>query len=399
MNTPIRAGPRLAATAPPASLLLAFLLAPLANGDDASPVPSPLELELAAPRSGERVRLLVPLVEVRGRAGRAPLFDSDVVLAIDQSNSTLLASGLDVDGDGRVGRTRRWAKDGGGYGEPPRSWTSDPGDTVLAAELATTRALVGGLALRGSRIGVLTFTDASRVRAPVGAPAAAGDAVAKIRPIEDWTGTNLARALQTADAMLAAAAAPSGVDRPRAILLFSDGRPSAPDRKYWASRRALQVAGELAARGVRIWTVAFGEDSDPEYLARLAQAGGGDRIALAELRALASEPGRPRLEAQSLVIENRTTGSLARAVRSFADGRFDGILELAEGENVVEVRAVLADGRSASARRVVHYERPETVTEEDRRNVARWLVELRERTRQIDGRESPSQVDRERSGG
>ena len=77
----------------------------------------------------------------------------------------------------------------------------------------------------------------------------------------------------------------------------------------------------------------------------------------------------------------------ARAILLFSDGRFDGFVPLARGENILEVRALLADGRSQRIRRVVHYEQPEAETLEDRRNTAGLLVELRHRTREIGGTE------------
>ncbi len=74
-------------------------------------------------------------------------------------------------------------------------------------------------------------------------------------------------------------------------------------------------------------------------------------------------------------------------MRVFSDGRFDGLVPLARGENILEVRALLADGRRQRIRRVVHYEQPEAETLEVRRNTAGLLVELRHRTRGIGGTE------------
>jgi hypothetical protein len=342
-------------------------------------------IELVAPSSGEKIRRLVPLALVKGRVGWLELFDSDVVLAIDQSNSALLASGLDVDGDGNVGRTRSWAKNGGGKGTAHQRWTSDRGDTVLAAELAAANALIEGLAARRNRLALLTFTDAVRVRAGLGDPAAARAALARIRPVVDWTGTNHARALAISDDLLGSPEPEDARSRLRAVLLFSDGRPTAPDGDYWSSQRALRRARELGERGIVVYTIAFGEDSDPEYLDRLARASGGALLSPRDLRALASEPPRTRSEPHELVVENLTAHDAARAVRTLPDGSFDAIVPLVEGENVLEVRALFAGGLRATARASVRYERPDPATEADRRDAARWLLLLRERTREIGG--------------
>ena len=363
-----------------------------ATGADADlPLPTPgaaperADLELLEPSSGARIRRLVPLTLLEGRIVRPLLFDSDVVIAIDQSNSALLASGLDVDGDGTLGKSRSWAKNGGGKGESHRRWTSDHGDTVLAAELALANALIDGLAARGNRVGVLSFTDSVRVRAGVGDPAVARSALGKIRTIVDWTGTNHARALAIAEDLLTDSARTSMANRPRAIVLFSDGRPTVPTGEHWASKLALAVAGKLGTRGIAVFTVALGEDPDPEYMAELATTSGGSPVSLQDLRVLASEPGHRHMEPLELEIENLTAQNVARAVRTFPDGSVDAIVPLAEGENVLEVRALFVDGRRASARSVVHYERPDPATEDDRRDAARWLMRLRERTREIGG--------------
>ena len=363
----------------------ALLVAGSTAADLPAPAPEGADLELLEPSSGTRIRRLVPLALLQGRIGRLLLFDSDVVIAIDQSNSTLLASGLDIDGDGKVGKTRSWAKNGGGYGESKRRWTSDHGDTVLAAELALANVLVSGLSARGNRIGVLTYTDAVRVRSAVGNPELAHGALGRIRSIVDWTGTNHSRALDISADLLDSAARSSDGSRRRAVVLFSDGRPTVPNGEHWASTRALRTAEELATRGITVFTVALGEDQDADYMAELATASGGSPVSLADLRELAGGPGHPHMEPLELEIENLTAQDLARAVRTFPDGSFDAIVPLSEGENVLEVRALFVDGRRASARSVVHYERPDPATEADRRDAARWLMLLRERTREIGG--------------
>jgi hypothetical protein len=345
---------------------------------------TPLELEVEAPASGERVRLLVPLAEVRGRAGRATFSASDVVVAVDASTSSLLASGLDVDGDGSAGRSRGWAEETGRFPKPSRSWTTDPDDTVLSAEILVARLMIQGLGARDNRLGVLSFSSRPTVRAPVGPPAAALAALAGIEGVDDREGTDLARALRSASTLLRAASASGAGDRPREILLFSDGEPSVPHGEHWAARRAIQVARELAEEGVRVWTIAFGTSPDREYLDELARAGGGERIALEQLGPLLDEPGLTTLRPEELSIENLTTGQKARALRTFRDGRFDAYVPLVEGDNLLQVEAVLADGQRTRERLRVRYERPAEETEADRLEAARLLVELRRRSTEIE---------------
>src|SRR5258706_107070 len=61
-------------------------------------------LEVDVPRSGDAVHEPINLVEVRGWAGTGLRGKHDVVIVLDRSGSTFRASGVDVDGDGIVGR-------------------------------------------------------------------------------------------------------------------------------------------------------------------------------------------------------------------------------------------------------------------------------------------------------
>lgn len=359
-----------------------LLVALGARADPPPPAATPSAPELFVASSDAHVRRIVPLALLRGRVGGMRIVDADVVVAIDQSSSALLASAIDVDGDGTVGKTRFWARDGGGYGEPHRQWTSDRGDTVLAAELWLARSAIAELGALRNRIGLLSFSDSVQLRAPVGDPATALAALDGIRPVEDWTGTNLARALESAAWLLARAAPSSGEGRRRAILLFSDGKPNAPDGEHWATQRALELSRRYGELGLAVFTVALGEESDPAFLNELAAASGGSRLRAEDLAAQASQAQGSRVP-QELVIENLTAKASARAVRSYPDGSFDAIVPLAEGENTVEIRALFPDGERAVARSVVHYERPDPVTEADRREGERWLALMRERTGEI----------------
>jgi hypothetical protein len=327
------------------------------------------------------------LALVRGRIGGFWLNDCDLVIALDRSNSALLASGQDIDGDGAIGRNRHSVKSDHGYGEPHRTWTDDRGDTIFAAEIAAATGLVESLLDRKNRVGILSFTDVAHRRAPVGDPRAARAALAAMRPSLDheWSGTNLARALAIAGTMLDSAppALPKG--RPRSILLFSDGRPTQPGGTHWASLEAIAAARELGERGVAVYGVAIGEVSDPEFLAELATASGGGLLSLEDLRTLAlKRPPRPGDELV-LAIENLTARRRAHDVRTFPDGSFDGLVPLIEGENLLEIRAVLEDGRGWSERRVVRYEPSDAATPPADASVEERLRELRDRRREERG--------------
>ncbi|MEE2672938.1 MAG: vWA domain-containing protein [Myxococcota bacterium] len=233
------------------------------------------------------------------------LSESDVVLVLDQSTPGLLASGLDVDGDGVVGRTHTWVTEKNPFSRPPSSWTSDPDDTIRELQMQIARALVPRLAARGDRVGLLAFiqraeqhqltrtrhVDRPTIEAPVGGPEAVLSALDEIPPPQARRRFDLARALKLAEGLLAAAPG-AEPDRPRAILLLSLGRPSAPDGIHWASQRALETARRLGAGGTQIWAIPFG-GADVSFLTDLTDGTGGRVVPLAQLAQLLAAARAP----------------------------------------------------------------------------------------------------------
>jgi len=383
--------------APPAWIPLLALL-----GACASPPPPPaagpdpgshgLELLVVSPHGEAEIRNSAALVEVSGRVGQDWLMRADVVIGIDLSNSALLASGVDVDGDGRLGRTHHFAEDGGGLGRVPSSWTSDPDDTIARAELETARHLIRGLGSPDLRIGIFTYTEEPKTRALLGAPARALASLDEIAFVEDWTGTNVARALRHAGDLFLAVPRLEGTERPRVVFLLSDGRPTVPQARYWAAREAIEAARELSERHIAVCVLGFGEgivsEDDPEpddiaFLEELARVTGCQSFPVMEPRMFRFDRA-PRDEPPAeLALRNLTSGAAGRAVRLLEGGLFDGFLDLVPGENEIEVSVRLADGRELRTRRVVRYAPAEVEGEEERRETARLLLRLRERAGQL----------------
>ncbi len=357
-----------------------------------APAEETLWLAVERPTEDQRVRLSAPLVEVRGRAligepdesgsgaGIQELVSADVVLALDLSNTSLMAMGVDVDGDGKVGRDRRVL-----YGWPRRSyrsWTTDPGDTIIHSELLAARTLVHRLGERRARLGVLTYTGKARARAEVGSPEQAILELERIRIKVDWTGTDISRALRLARDMLLDAPRKRGPSRPRIVVLFSDGKPTVPRNEYVAERSALRAARELIEDGVQVYALAFGEDAreEPGVLQEIAEVTGGRFVEVEDPERVLEELAKVEfVKPAGLLIRNLTTEQVARAVRVFTDGSFDGFVPLALGWNRLEVSAIGPDGERARIERRVFYDKPEVESLEDRRRAARMLVELRHR--------------------
>jgi hypothetical protein len=226
-------------------------------------------------------------------------FESDVVIVIDQSTLALLASGIDVDNDGVVGRNREWVgREQITPSAPGWSWTTDSDDTVEALQRELASSLVGRLAERGNRIGLASFAlraalrgtsivryyDKPHILVPVGPPDRVLAALEDFPSIQEQRRTDLARLLPLA-AELLDEASKSAPTRPRAILLLTVGGPTAPDGLHWASRRAIETARGLGERDIEIWAIPLG-DTDVHYLRELTESSGGGVVALDQLDSL-----------------------------------------------------------------------------------------------------------------
>ena len=335
-------------------------------------------LDVDAPRPGQQIRGLAPWVEVRGRGGLWESTHHDVVVAIDDSASTLLPTGIDLDGDGEVGKQRR------PRGMDPDSASSDPDDTVIRAELEAAKVLIRQLDGRTTRVAVVTFAAAGKVLAPLGTPEAALAALEAYEVHVDTSGTSLANGLVMA-AQEFFENRDIGVRRQRSVVLLSDGQPTVPSVRQ-GKRDALEMAEELGDLGVPIHAYALGEEAleDPEFYAGLGERSGGTFVAVRNPADVVGELAAVRFTGlREVTLTSVTLERSGRAVRVFPDGSFDGFVPLVQGENVIEVRATVDGGRTLSEQRTVLFERPEEPQPEDRRRAERLRLDLQERAVEI----------------
>jgi hypothetical protein len=298
-----------------------------------------------------------------------------------------------VDGDGANGRTDPVllgqlgdeAALPAGLAERLRSEDFD--DSVLAAELAATRALLARLdAGPRYRVGLVAFSDQAHVLAKVGSSPAelerAQRALLSQFP-RYLRGTNFGDAVATAQLALqpesngAALGPPAGTAQ--SILLLSDGAPTLPPHGDRARQHALYAATAAGAAGIRLFTFDLSRDATggSSVLAEMASRSGGrfERLerpgdAIARLR-------RTDLSGLDQVrVVNETNGAPARALRTFPDGSFDGFVEVAPGRNRIVFRATTTDGRSAEAERIV--------VRTGSGDAAALVRELRKRTRETE---------------
>jgi hypothetical protein len=349
-------------------------------------------ITIDAPAEGATVTL--PLVEVRGRAVPGGAAANDLVIAIDLSDSVVLPSGWDVDGDGPGGRT-----DAAGFAGDPafaaRARAADLDDSVLMAELTAARALLDRLDLTRDRVALVAFSDEARLLAPLGSSRAQLDVALDglARGVDGWLrGTNFGDAIAVAQRALgddpeALARGETGglPGRRRAILFLSDGEPTLPAGRDMPRQHALWSAGAAAAAGIQIHAFALGETARPglDVFAELAARSGGrfERLERAG-DAIARLPQSDLVGLAVLRVANATTGRPARALRRFPDGSFDGFVELAPGANRIRVDAEANDG----ARDAVELGVVRAATGPDTAGAATLLDELRRRTREVEMR-------------
>ena len=331
-------------------------------------------LDVATPPDGEQRRGGSGWVEVTGRGGLSEASLHDVVIAIDESPSTLSPTGTDVDGDGAVGRRMSLS------GMHPDSACTDPGDTVIRAELEAARVLVGQLDERTTRVGIVTFAGGTRVLAPLGPPAAAKLALETYEVHVDPTGTSLANALAGSMEELFEHRE-LGSRRQRTILLLSDGQPTVPSEAR-GKRDAAELADELGRLGIPVHTFALGKTAleDPEFYRSLAERSGGSFVPVGRPAEIVGRLADVRFTGlQAVEIRNESSGEAGRAVRVFPDGSFDGYVALIEGGNRIGITASVEAGRTLTETRTVFFEHPAEPTPEDRRAADELRKELETR--------------------
>jgi Flp pilus assembly protein TadD len=336
-------------------------------------------LDVELPRDGEQVRGLSSWVVARGQGGLWESALQDVIIAIDESPSTFLPTGSDLDGDGEIGQERTMNL------LDRRQASSDPDDAVIHAELLAARALIRQLDPLTTRVGILTFSDESHVLAPLGTPDAALAWLDEYEIRVTSTRTSLSAAL---DGSLEAFFDYREPDtrRQRTVLLLSDGRPTSPSKEI-GKLLALAAADRMGEVGIPVQAYALGKTAleDPDFYRGLAERTGGKFIPLENPADVVAEFANLRFTGlRDVEIESSPIGQQGRAVRVFPNGSFDGYVPLAEGKNQITITGVMEDGQKVSATRTVYYERPKNPSPADELAAQQLRDTLQERKLEIE---------------
>jgi hypothetical protein len=325
-------------------------------------------LVVDAPSESES-RVHGELLEVRGNGGARRGSGHDLVIAIDVSESTLEGTGIDLDGDGPLGRTdpALLARLEGELGDASLVKRlrdrQDFDDTVLAAELDAARVLAQRLDPARFRVAILAFAEQAQVLAPLGSSREhLEEALRGLH--QDFhlklAGTNFAEAVERAHEILRPE--PGVVDdRLRSIVFLSDGAPTRPVYGDRAERYALTAAMAAALDGIHLYAFAIGPEAEAglQIMERMAIWTGGRLETVSRPALVVSALRRLDLVGMAAVtVVNETTGVEARALRTFPDGSFDGFVELASGRNRLRFAARGRDGSVHEVERWVTYEPP-----------------------------------------
>jgi len=292
----------------------------------------------------------------------------DIIIVIDTSGSTNDPTGVDVDGDGEVGAPLRGASP-----TSPNFGSTDPGDSILAAEVAAAGKLLGGLDPRSTRVGLVTFAGELVVTRPgfLG-PTRVHRAALTEEPLTfDYKRvrraltdvhergargmTHMAAGVDQASVELlglAGSLSRAAPDSEKIVLFFTDGAPTLP---HWDSEvgnvsAVLQSAQRARRAGVRIHSFAIGPEALEGPISTVEMAAITDGL-FTPVR----HPGRlvQFIEGVSFAniaevkVRNISSGESAFQARIHADGSWDALVPLQEGENRFEVSARSSDGAEA----------------------------------------------------
>jgi len=395
--------------------------------------PTRVSLDVEHPASGAVVGDAACGVFVAGKAMalQGPLRRFDVVLVIDTSRSTVDPTGADINGNGVVGRPRL-----GRLGSMFDAGSTDPGDSILAAEVAAARQLLRSLDPRSTRVAVVAFAGdppgsggnlfSSRPRAPAVTLEPLTDEYDRVdRALnfllsqEPEGSTHMAAGVDQATIELIGLRGALSDPDPGAekvVMFFTDGQPTlpyGPGAEADNVRAVLRAADRAQRASIRIHSFAIGPDALQGPIATVEMALRTDGFFTpvrhpGDLVDVVDEVSFTRL--QSVSVRSLTAGRDAEILRTTADGSWSALVPAEPGPNEIEVVARAQDGTEVRERMVVSYDPesesapvPEELTarrnrllEDCLRNLKRVRLETEEKRAEEIRRELLVEIERER---
>lgn len=332
----------------------------------------PVTISIEYPQDGATFGGTESTAFLAGRAlvPRSEGLTTDVVFVMDVSGSTSAPSGADVNGNGVIGAPPDSAADG-----LFALGSADPGDSILAAEIAAVRRLLSRLDRRYTRVALATFSGQMLDYGVL----AENPAVSEIALTTDYDdlqraldrvfargasgGTFMAAGVDQATNELLGqhgAFSRSEADSQKVIVFLTDGIPTLPfegddPRNTITVMRAAERARNANAR---IFSFGVGEEAleGPLALLELARITDGAFTPVRDPALLSDIFGEVEFaEVEELSIRNASLGAAALATEIGADGSFSAFVPLRTGRNEIEVTARASNGRSTTERVTVHF--------------------------------------------
>jgi hypothetical protein len=329
-----------------------------------------VQLEIEYPPEGAVIGSSACGVFVAGRALalRGELQKFDVAIVIDTSASTGGPSEADINGNGVIGKIY-----GGAFGSVFGAGLSDPGDSILAAEVAAARQLMRGLDPRSTRVAVIVFAGEQEQQGGVIFGGSASKPALTIQALTN----EYERVERALDAVLAQGPAglthiAAGVDQAtvelmgikgalsrkdptseKIVLFFTDGVPTLPYGAQFEAenvRAVLRAAGRSQYSDIRTHSFAIGPEAldGPIATVEMARRTGGYFTPVRHPGMLAEAVETVDFaNLDEVVLKNTTNGKLADPFRLTADGTWSGFLALEKGENRLAATARADDASKA----------------------------------------------------
>jgi hypothetical protein len=276
---------------------------------------------------------------------------------------------MDVNGNGVVGDAQLPL-----VGSVLGIGSTDPGDSVLAAEVAAARQFLSRLDPRFTRVCVVSYAgrdigtefyeqiDPDSVLTEVPLTSEYRDverALSRILSRGPEGNTYMSGGVDQAIAeLLALKGSFSTPDRSaeKLIVFLTDGMPTMPRGNPHAA--VVRAARRAKRAGIRVFSYGIGEDAleDPTTIAQLAEITRGTFTPVRDARKLGDLVAQVDLAGvDSVTLENVTTKQPAHAVELAADGGFGSMVPLAPGKNEIVVTAKGSDGQVSTRTITVQY--------------------------------------------
>ncbi len=384
---------------------------------------SGVRIVVDSPAAGEVVRGRTDLAPLSGvaQAGDRPT-RFDLMIVIDVSGSTRYPSGIDIDGDGELGRQEA------ALVAVFDTVNTDPDDSILAAEIAGARRLLEQIDPERVRVGVVSFSgeidpatgrrrsldqDDSLLEHPLSSDyASVGRALEAVGLRGPHGGTNMEagvkRALRELAGLDGVRSVPQAGSK-KVILLMTDGKPSLPfgraDVEDPEDVDAVVAAAKLAeSAGITINVYGLGPNAIDYPLAatEVARVTAGLYTPVrrpGDIVSLLS--GVSFANVEDVVAVNLTLAEWAGPddILLRADGSFRGFVPVRPGLNRIRISALASDGTRGSTELDImfrHQDLSDTELESE-------LERIRDRSREIqilmerDRQEAFRKLERERT--